>query len=212
MALINLKRPKNVGSGVAERVFIAPVSFFAPEGIKTPTPPFTDPGDSVIIAESHEFLEGKGFIQIQLAPDKNQFSASTLGDKGFQKLGKELNVFIPGSYALLHEAVKQLLNVPLIVLQEDSNCGEKLIYQIGTECVPAYLTTDFSTGTTVDGVKGYVFKLTSTLGFIQLYEGDITKLADDDETEALKGLLTEDSQFLQDEDEGKNIWREEDEE
>ncbi|MFC4261932.1 hypothetical protein ACFOWM_03515 [Ferruginibacter yonginensis] len=172
----NLKTPQNVQSGVADYVLIAREADFAVDGIKCPKAPFTNPGDEVRIKEDHEFLPTKGFAKFALAPEKNQLSAKTIGDKGFQKLDFEASVFIPGSYAELHETVKNLMNVPLVALVKDSNCEANMFYQLGCDCVKAYLSVDFTTGTTKDGVKGYEGKLTYSNGYVQLYEGEITYL------------------------------------
>lgn len=178
----NLKQPQNVGSGVGEYVLIASVhDDFEEDGIKCPTAPFTNPGDSVKITSPHVFKEDRGFAKIQLAPDKNQLNGTTIGDKGFHKLNLVLDVFIPGSYAELHEQVANMLNKPLIALIKDANCAAGMYYQLGCDCAYAWLTVDFSTGTTVDGVKGYAGKLSYTNGYVQLYTaGDPEVLADPD--------------------------------
>lgn len=172
----NLKTPQNVQSGVADYVLIAPVAHFVEGGIKCPKAPFANPGDEIRIKEDHEFLPNKGFAKFALAPEKNQLTAKTIGDKGFQKLDIEDTIFIPGSYAELHETMKNLLNVPLIALHKDSNCEANIHYQMGCDCVYAYLSVDFSTGTTKDGVKGYEGKISYSNGYVQFYEGEITLL------------------------------------
>lgn len=151
----NLKTPQNTSSGVSDYVLLAPVADFEDDGIKCPAAPFTNPGDEVTIKVDHVFKAGKGFVKYALAPEKNQLDAKTIGDKGFQKFDQELKIFIPGSYVELHEAMKNWINTPLIALSKDSNCAADMHYQLGCDCVYAYLTVDFSTGTTKDGVKGY---------------------------------------------------------
>ncbi|HRN79982.1 MAG TPA: hypothetical protein PKY29_04485 [Ferruginibacter sp.] len=165
----HLKTPQNTQSGVGDFVLVAPVSDFEDDGIKCPSAPFTNPGDEVKILTPHVFKSGKGFIKIMLAPEKNQLNGATIGDKGFQKLDLVLDVFIPGSYALLHETVKNLLNQPLIAMTKDSDCPANMYYQLGCDCVYAYLTVDFSTGTTRDGMKGYAGKISYQNGYVQLY-------------------------------------------
>jgi hypothetical protein len=172
-SFLNLIKPLNIFSGVADYVLLAPVDWFAEGGIKSPTPPFEDPGDEVCIWLDHEFKDDKSFVQFSLAPEKNKLDATTIGDKGFNKLDQTLEVFIPGSYAEVHEAIKNLLNVPLIALAPDSNCGTNMHYQLGSSCVFAYLTADFSTGTTKDGIKGYAAKLNYAASYIQLYYGSL---------------------------------------
>lgn len=151
----NLREPQNVLSGVAEFALVAPKSFFTDDGIKSPVAPFTTPGDSIKIKDAHVFKEGKGFIYYQLAPQKNELSYKTVGDLGLSKLNAEAKIFIPGSYAELHEAMADLVNVPLIVLQKDSQCAANLYYHLGNDCQFAWVKPEFTTGTTASGVKGY---------------------------------------------------------
>ena len=164
----HLKTPKNTGSGVGDFILLAPVSDFT--AIQCPVAPFTNPGDQVTIKTAHTFTTGRGFIRIALAPEKNQLTAKTIGDKGFQKLDQEYDVFIPGSYAEVHEFVKNILNTPLIVLGKDSDCSADLWYQLGCDCVFAYMSVDFATGTTKDGNKGYSGKVSYLGGSILLYK------------------------------------------
>ncbi len=166
----NLKAPINTGSGVADYVLLAPVSWFEEDGINCPVAPFTLPGDEVTVKVPHTFLAGKAFVKYALAPEKNQLDAKTIGDKGFQKLDQELKIFVPGSYAELHEAMKNWMNTPLIALTKDSNCSADMFYMLGCDCVFAYMSIDFSTGTTKDGVKGYTATVSYLGGSILLYK------------------------------------------
>lgn len=173
----NLVTPKNVASGIADFIYLAPVVDFAADGIKCPEAPFTNPGDEVTVATDHEFLATKGFVKVLLAPEKNQLTGKTIGDKGFAKLDVELDVFFPGSYPVVHEFVKNVINTPLIVLVKDSECSEEMYYQLGCDCIYAYMSVDFSTGTTKDGNKGYNGKITYQTSSILIYKGEITTVA-----------------------------------
>jgi hypothetical protein len=167
----NLTAPTNTASGISEFFLIAQASDFVEGGIKCPAAPVDgDPaGLSVKITEPHEFQAGRGFAKIVCAPEKNSLDAKTIGDLLFQKLDFELKVFIPGSYAELHEQAGQWINKQLIVLTKDSNCQANMWYQLGCDCTFAYLKVDFSTGTTKDGVKGYSGTVTWQNAFVQLY-------------------------------------------
>lgn len=171
--LTNLKKPRNTSSGVADRVFIALVEWFIdPGGIKSPGF-WAQLGDGVLIKDAHEFKPGRGFIELRLAPEKNKYDAKTIGDTGFQKFANELNVFVPGSYVDEHELMFNLLNKPVIALIEDSNCPASMLYQVGSSCVYAYVSPGFSTGTTKEGVKGYILNIQNTANKVYLYQGDI---------------------------------------
>ena len=169
----NLKAPQNTGSGVADSVWLAPVSDFVEGGIKCPEPPYTAAGDEVVIKENHELKPTKKFVNFLLAPQKNQLSLSTIGDLGFQKFDFELKIFMAGSYAEVHEAVKNILNTPLIVLIKDSNCAANMYYQLGCDCNYAWASFTFTTGTTIDGIKGYEGTIKYQNGSVLIYEGGI---------------------------------------
>jgi len=167
----NLKTPANTGSGISEYFLIAQASDFVEGGIQCPAAPFDGQpdGESVQILTPHEFKADRGFAKVICAPEKNSLDAKTIGETLFQKLDFELKVFIPGSYALVHEAVANFINTQLIVLVKDSNCPANMWYQLGCDCTFAYLKADFSTGTTKDGVKGYSATITWQNPYVQLY-------------------------------------------
>lgn len=167
----NLLILQNTGSGIAEQALIAPASWFAAGGIKSPA------GDGVRITTNHQFASvNYGFAAYQLAADKNSYDAKTVGERGSQKLQHELKIFIPGSYEQAHEAIKNLLNEELIALHKDVNCGAGIWYQFGCVDDYAFLKADFSTGTTKDGVKGYNAVVQFVSDSVLLYAGAIKKL------------------------------------
>jgi hypothetical protein len=170
----NLLEPKNVGSGIAEFLLIAPVAWFTT--IATPTAPFTNQGDSLRITADHEFVEGKGFAKFQLAPRKNKFDMKTTGDLGLNKFVTDaIEFFVPGSYIEAHEQMKNLLNTPLITLVKDCDCVAETYYQFGCDCQFCWLTVDFSTGYTHEGNKGFLGKIVFD-GSAFFYEGEKTIL------------------------------------
>ncbi len=168
--LINLKKPRNTNSGVADKVLIALVEWFAEGGIKSPGP-YVNFGDAVVINEDHEFLPGKGFIECSLAPEKNFYNAKSSGEIGFQKFENNLTVVIPGSYDQEHDTIKELLNKPVIALIQDSTCFAGFFYQVGSECVYAYISPSFSTGTTKEGQKAYTVEILNRAKSVLLYKG-----------------------------------------
>ena len=168
----HLTNPTNTQSGIGEMALIAPVSWFAANGIKSPGTG-TDPGDEVVILEDHVFLANKGFVKYMLAPEKNSYTAETSGAKMFAKFQNTVNIFIPGSYDEVHEALKHLKDEPLIVLVRDSDCGANLWYQVGNSCVYAWLQASLATGTTAEGEKGYTVTITNHAKSVILYQGAI---------------------------------------
>jgi len=163
----HLNEPRNTTSGVADSMLIAPLSAF--QTLRCPEAPFTNPGDEVTIRRPHVFKANEGFIMVQLAPEKNNLALETIGNKGFQKFNENLNSFIAGSYKEVHEAIKNWMNKPHIVLIRDSKCEENLWYQVGCECEAAYLMAGFDTGNTAEGDKGYTCTWNVKSDYVALY-------------------------------------------
>ena len=171
-AYANVRGFKNTKAGIAEYALIAPVSFFAANGIKSPVAPFNNPGDSIIVKTPHEFLPNKGFMYMQLAPQKNNLVAPTTGALGVASQNQEATLFVPGNDPAFHELYQQgLLNVPLIALLKDINCGSNLLMQLGCDCTSAWLVGDWAAGLSKDGEKGYTIKIQYD-GAIQFYQVD----------------------------------------
>ena len=153
----NLTSPQNVPSGIAEFALIAPMAWITT--LAVPVAPFTNPGDEMTITTAHTFATGKGFAKHQLAPQKNKLDIKSRGEVGVSGQSQDAEIFVPGSYTQVHEQVSNLLNTPLLVLLKDANSAADLYHQLGTDTVSAWLTADFSTGTTKDGQKGYTLKI-----------------------------------------------------
>lgn len=156
----NQREYENAQPGLAEYALIAPKSFFAPGGLKFPVAPFNAPGDEITIKEPHVFKDGLGFLYFVAAPDKNELNTTTVGDKGFRKANTEAKYIFPGSTPAQHEQLRKLLNVPLIAISKDGQCSADMHYQLGNDCTAAYITTDFKSGTSEGGIKGFEVTLT----------------------------------------------------
>lgn len=138
-----------VESGIADFMGFAPIEDFTT--IVAPAAGATD------IATAHTFGVGGGFYKIPTSPNKNKYTAPSVGEPGSLKFTSKVEVFVPGSKKELHKLISDIKNVPGIVIARDANCAEGNFYQIGSACTPAFLTggSEFDTGTTMDGVKGY---------------------------------------------------------
>lgn len=172
-SFINLKQPKNTTAGIADFILVAPYLDFVEGGIKCPSAPFVNPGDEIKIMEAHEFEPDRAFAKLVCAPRLNQITAAATGDLGFKKLDVVLDCFVAGSYAEVHEAVKNYLNVPLIVLAKDASCGMEtdIWYQIGCDCLQAYLDPSWASGlSSGEGRKGYNLKFSAPSESIRLYD------------------------------------------
>ncbi len=171
---INLKSPQNTGSGVADSFLWAPIEDFTNIACWT-APVSASPGSDAIITDDHTFSAGKGFREFVCAPFKNHLDAATIGEVGSQKLDETLEVILAGSYPEQHEFIKNAMNKPGIVLVKDGNCSADMWYQIGCDCIYAWMTTEFKTGTLKDGQKGYIVKFSSPSEAIYTYAGTVTK-------------------------------------
>jgi hypothetical protein len=100
-----------------------------------------------------------GFIKLQLAPQKNKHSIKVVGDLGSQKHNQEVDFFMAGSYAELHEQMAKMMNRPGITLIKDANCSADMYLQLGCDCQASWVSPEFESGTTKDGAKGYTGKI-----------------------------------------------------
>lgn len=173
----NLTTASNKASGLADFFYWAPVNSFDTNGIQcTPTQAnAADNASLVKISVSHVFKTDYGFLRVNCAPFKNNIESNLVGDAGSMKVMNQLKVFVPGSYADVHAQIKLMLNEPMIVLVQDSNCEEQLFYQLGCECAAAYIVAGgFKSGTSKDGVKGYEITIEYPAASVVLYAGAIT--------------------------------------
>jgi hypothetical protein len=169
-AFTNLETPSNVTSGIADYILLAPVYDF--DEIMCPEAPFVAAGDSIKIKTAHSFKVDRAFAKLICSPNLNSLTGASIGDLGFKKQDQTIECTIPGSYAEVHEAIENYMNQPLIALVKDAECSADLWYQLGCDCVYAWMDATFTTGTTADGKKGYVVKINCKAAGIRLYEVD----------------------------------------
>ena len=161
-------------SGVADHFFFAPVSEMA--SIKCPAT-----ADDVVIAAAHTFTDAVdgGFYKVACAPSKQKLGASFTGEAGSLKIMKKFEAFVPGSQEDLHKLIKHLKNEALILLVKDADCPADQYYQLGCDCLHAYLSADggFETGTTKDGQKGYKLTFEYPSSSVLIYTAAVTEHA-----------------------------------
>lgn len=179
-------------SGIAEKIYLAPVRWFATNGIAVPTPPFDEPGKEVTIRMNHSFAATEyGFVQMQLPPDKNAYEARPVGQRETQKLEHSVNVFFAGTHSILHETLKNMLNEPFIVLVRDSTCEGKMFYQLGNPVDYAWLQPEWSTGTSAEGVKGYNCRFSWISESVLIYQGEPAVIEGDPHFDPSNFLFTD---------------------
>lgn len=173
VAYSHLTAPTNRDSGLADKFYFAPVSAFEPDGIKCPVPS-TTLASLVTISTDHVFKTGEGFIEVITKPFQNSITAPTSGEIGSLKFQEKLEVTALGSYAELHATMAKLLNEPVIILIKDSDCAEGSYYQLGCDCMFAWVeSAEFTTGSANDGVKGYRITFNYSTKAVQLYTGAV---------------------------------------
>lgn len=173
----NLTKPRNTATGLTEIAYYAAISEFTT--IRTPqlavSPNPTVPGEQVTIAANHSFPSGKGFKSLLAPPNKNMASATGSGDPGNMKLIAKAELFIAGSYATLHETIKNMMNEPIIFLVKEFDTSG-YFRQIGTAEHPAYFTAIEETTDNVKGAyKGYKITVESAAPCVYIYTGTLTR-------------------------------------
>lgn len=180
-AYTNLTKPRNTKSGIAESAWLA----FMEDLATIQCPPATGTKeDRYTIKTAHVFKDvANKFMKFKLLPGKNNLGMQSAGDTGSQRLTSTAVIFIPGSYIEAHASVCDMINQPLLVLIKDAECAANQYYQLGCDCQGAYLSVNFTTGTTVDGVKGYEGTITYSDNFYYYaVEGGPETLADGEST------------------------------
>jgi len=173
----NLMAPLNTEPGVADYYLWAPLSYFTTVAVFDPAGASSSGSDAHITA-NHVFAAGKGFHKILCAPNQNQLNFGSVGEPATLKTDNKLEVFLPGSYAALHEFVKNSKNVPGIILVRDSDESGSIpvYYQLGTDAVYCWLDAyEGGTGTTKSGKKGYKLTYSCASGTLYQYKGTITQ-------------------------------------
>ena len=155
-----------ISSGILEVAYIGLYDWFAPDGIMMPD-------NGIVITKNHLFSSGLlGFLQCELAPQKNSLTAKDIGELSGKKFMLELKIVIPGSDVITHGTIQEFLNKPVIVLVKDLY-DSNIVYQLGTKHLPAYILPDFSTGPDASGHKAYTLNISCTGKFVQIYAGNI---------------------------------------
>ena len=144
----HLKEPRNSAPGVADVIYIAPVSDFEVGGIKGPGPSFVTLEDYTKIVTDHVFkATGEGFFEFLCQPFNNELNADSVGDIGSLGVDPKFTVFIPGNYPDLHSTIMQIRNKPLTVLLKDMSCGTGVVTQLGCPSIYTWIESfKYSTG------------------------------------------------------------------
>lgn len=148
----------------------APIAWFDTIAKAPKYDPTKAPGTSAIIAESHTFKPGKGFLRIYMTLDSNELKGEVVGERDGrgQKLG--LEGFHPGNKAAALELSNIVKNVDGIMLVPDADAQ---YIQVGAEGLPVELAPSYGSGRLSGGRRGITMKAECYSTGIKLYQGDV---------------------------------------
>lgn len=171
MAYGHIAKPNNTQTGFSD-FLIGIVSEFTT--IQKPTPPFTNPGDSVTITTAHVPVATKGFYRGYIDKKKHMGKGDTAGSFGSKTLTNEFEVFYPGLDAIRLEFIKNIINEDVITLHRDANCDiDDVWLQLGNHCRFAEVDANYTTGTfEPTGEKGVFLKVKFT-GIPSIYDATV---------------------------------------
>lgn len=157
-------------AGITSRVLVAPLLWFALNGVQKTIDPPVNPGDSVTIAGDHLFKAGFGFVECYATQDSSEPKISTIGDIDGYGGKVEFEFFHPGIKKEAGEFARWIRNTPCIVLTQTQD-GKWL--QWGTEGLGMSIPSDFSLAKLSGGRRGYTYKVTGYQAGLLYYEGAI---------------------------------------
>jgi hypothetical protein len=158
--------------GLLGYVLFAPEDWFATIA-KAPkySPAQTKAGVSAIIAASHEFKDGFGFLKIYITLDSNELKADIVGERDGRGLKVSFEGFHPGNKPESLEFLNIVKNLGGIMLVPDPDGG---FFQVGAEGLPVELAPSFGTGRLSAGRRGTTVKGECYATGLKVYQGDIT--------------------------------------
>lgn len=166
-------------SGLKQKLWLAPIGWFTPvTGIKGLKTVKVADGDLVTINGTHTFQSGKGFIEMYTTYNTGQLSMAAQENPDQNGSEVTIEAFYPGNSKPTAELFRFAKNDVFIVLAEDMNVNPDTnapyIYQIGTNNLYAFLSTEFKTNNLKGDRKGYMMKFKSFSVSPMYYEGVIT--------------------------------------
>jgi hypothetical protein len=160
-----------VKPGIQNVAFIAKKSDFTT--IAAPEPAAVGAARFQIV-DSHTFPADKGFMEVVLLNNLNDFASDMKGDAGAAWLEHTIKLAIPGDGPLVQSLIHDLINEDLIVLVKDTNCPDPKYIQFGCECDNGSVSSIKTESGTRGGDKGKMttFEIKATCR--NDYEGTLT--------------------------------------
>jgi hypothetical protein len=128
------------------------------------------PGTSAIIADSHAFKPGYGFIRIYLTLDSNELKGAVVGERDGRGQKLELEGFHPGSTPAALEFFNLVKNIDGIMLVPQA---DQTLIQVGADGLPVELAPVYGSGKLGTGRRGITVKAECYAIGIKLYQGDV---------------------------------------
>ena len=155
--------------GIKKNVYIGDVSLMTT--VAAAVNPPVIPGDEALIADSHLFGVGDGFLKLYTTLDTGELTAETIGDLDSRAIAPKLEMFHPGIYEEALEFARNAQICDWIILVEQLN-GKYV--QMGIEGLEMSISHALGSGKVSGGGKGITF---TAEGFspIFIYEGTITE-------------------------------------
>lgn len=143
-------------SGIAEKAYFIPLSYFATGGIKKPTAP-TTAGSLVTISVAHVLAAGKAAIEVTPLFTKSGITWKLVGEELSKIFEQGVDIFIPNNSVKTLGTAQVLKNYRGILLI-GKNDGTGHFWQVGSEELSAkVIAADGGTGTGPTGEVGTKF-------------------------------------------------------
>ena len=177
----------NMG-GTSVRLLYAPISYFAPGGIKKIPANPTSLEEKVTIALTHVFLAGKGFHTIRCILDTNKLKADPVGERGGRGIKEEYEAKVSGNTKEMAAFMAMCKNDEFVCLVPTH---DGLYVQLGSEDLPAEILPGHDTGTVESGVNSMMVKITNFTMNRTFYAGAIQNFSTGTTYKAKVNILTE---------------------
>ncbi|OUJ68659.1 hypothetical protein [Hymenobacter crusticola] len=130
------------------------------------------PGTSAIIAASHTFKPGLGFLRIYITLDSNQLKADMVGERDGRGLKFNFEGFHPGSKPESMEFLNIVKNIGGIMLVPDA---DGTLIQVGAEGLPCELAPSWDSAKLSSGRRGFTVKGDCYAVGIKIYTGAVVE-------------------------------------
>ncbi|MFC6999583.1 hypothetical protein [Rufibacter roseus] len=172
MDLLDLNGPSGEDNdgGLRQLGFVAPMSYFAPAGLKGPKSRSAVATDEVTIDGAHAFEATKGFHPVYMTPDSEELKLEAVGERDGRGQKGTLEFFYPGSEKEGAVFARRVKNLSCIMLVETVE-GNRL--QLGGPGRGVEITGSYSSGKQSGGRRGWTFKCEYFTTGLHFYEGEV---------------------------------------